>query len=436
MRIGSWTKAGWLVLGLSAACGTRQPVEEAAPPPDPVVVEGDGCPDPQLGANVVLTAAINEASSPTVAFDGKAFGIAWWDMHGQFPAVSAVRVDKTGAKLSDPLTPPHDGASRDQTIAVDSRETHVVWMDRGAVKSMRWREEADLPAKITKKASSAAAGPRGSVAWVEKGVLYFGVDGMAPPPTVLYSGGIEEPRIAWNGSQFAVVWSSSAAGGRQIMLQRLSNKGARLGIAIVVSGTSGVSRNPEIAATRDGFAVVWTNAAPEQENPRDRYRIFFAAVGERGDRPLLTRQLEFNGSADHVAIAAAGSEYGIAWVGSVEGMGSAVFFSRLDGQGVTIGRTLRVSDDNPFTCGRPSLAFAGDGFGVAWQDDRDESGSAIVFTFLGCKEAVPTDAGVMEFADAGIPPEAITAPAPEPAPAPAPAAEKKPDEPKLKKLFQ
>lgn len=422
----------WLVLSVFAGCGTRQPAEEAPPPPDPVPVAAEGCPDPALGANVAITAAINEASSPTVAFDGQAFALAWWDMHGQFPAVSTVRVDRAGAKLGDVHSPPHEGASRDQTIATDSREAHLVWMDRGAVKSVRLGEPPGSPVKIANKATAAAAGPRGAVAWIDKGVLYFGVDGMEGPPTVVHSGGIEDPRVAWNGSQFAVVWSSSAPGGRQIMLQRLSNRGARLGGAMVVSGTSGVSRNPEIAAARDGFAVVWTNAAPEGENPRDRYRIFFAAVGPRGDRPVLTRQLGFNGSADHVAIAGAGSEFGVVWVGSVDGGGSAVFFARLDGQGRTLGRTLRVSDDNPFACGRPSLAFAGDGFGVSWQDDRDESGSSIIFTFLGCEPAAPpADAGVFEVADAGPAPEA--APAPPPAPA---TDQKKPDEPKLKKVFR
>ena len=235
-----------------------------------------------------------------------------------------------------------------------------------------------------------------------------------PPPTQVAAGGIEDPRIAWNGEQYAIVWSSSVAGGREILLQRVSNAGARLGGPVKVSGTSGTSRNPEIAVAPGGFAVVWTNAAPDENNPRDRFWIFFAVVPPVGDAPAMTRQLEFNGSADHVAIAAAGAEFGLAWVGSVEPMGSAVFFARLDAAGKPVGKTVRVSDDKALTCGRPTLAFAGDGYGVAWHDDRSQTGSEILFSFLKCGEPEAADAGV----------------APEPEAAPAP------DEPKLKKLFE
>jgi len=405
------------LLAVCAACGTRQPVAEAEAP-EPIRISGDTCPNPTVGANVALTSALGEASSPVIAFDGEGFRLAWWGMRGKFPSVSTMRVDRAGASPSPMEMLPHDGVAKDQTVAVDSAETHVVWMDDTAVKSMRLPSGGQLPAKYADRATAAAGGSRGAVAWVEKGILYFRCDGMLPPPdrsgvrlepppTAVARGGIEDPRIAWNGEQYAVVWSSSVAGGRQIMLQRLSNTGARVGGQVLVSGTAGVSRNPEIAVASTGFAVVWTNAASDANNPRDRFWIFFAVVQPAGDTPAFTRQLEFNGSADHVAIAAAGGEYGVAWVGSVEPMGSAVFFARLDAAGKPAGATVRISDDKPLTCGRPSLAFSGDGYGVAWHDDRSQTGSEILFSFLKCGEPEA------EAADAGAP-----------------------EEPKLKKLFE
>jgi hypothetical protein len=410
--------AAFAALLACSACGTRQPV--AAPPaPVPVRISGERCPAPVVGANAAVTTAVGEASSPVIAFDGEGFTLAWWDMRGKFPAVSTAGVDRAGAKRSQPETLPHDGVARDQTLAVDSAEAHVVWMDESAVKSLRLSGVVGAPVKYADHATSAAAGPRGAVAWVEKGILLFRADGMVPPPdrsgkivepppTPVARGGIEDPRVAWNGAQYAVVWSASVAGGRQIVLQRLSNSGARIGGPVKVSGTAGVSRKPEIAVSPAGFAVVWTNTEDAQDNPRDRYRIFFALVPPVGDAPSATRQLEFNGSADQVAIAAAGAEYGLAWVGSKQPMGSAVFFARLDDRGNPIGETVRVSDDKPLTCGRPSLSFAGDGYGVAWHDDRDPAGSEIVFSFVACgapESAEATDAGT-------------------------------PEEPKLKKLFE
>lgn len=424
--VGLMARAG--LLATCAACGTRQPVAEA-PPPEPVRVSGDACPSPTVGANVAVTSALGEASSPVIAFDGEGFTLAWWGMRGKFPSVSTVRVDRSGASPSPMEMLPHDGVAKEQTLAVDSAETHVVWMDDAAVKSVRLPADGKGPAEIAGRATAAAGGPRGAVAWVEKGVLHFLSDGMLPPPdrkgeiaepppTVVARGGIEDPRVAWNGEQYAVAWSASVAGGREILLQRVSNAGALVGAPVKVSGMAGVSRNPEVVAAPSGFAVVWTNAAPEENNPRDRFWIFFAVVPSKGDAPTLTRQLEFNGSADHVAIAAAGAEYGLAWVGSKEPMGSAVFFARLDGDGKPLGAIVRVSDEKPLTCGRPSLAFAGDGYGVAWHDDRSQTGSEILFSFLKCGEPEP------EAADAGVAPEPEAAPAPNP------------DEPKLKKLFE
>jgi len=425
MTIRSFTLV-WL-LAACAACGTRQPVAEA-PPPEPLRVAGETCPSPTVGENVQVTSALGESSSPVIAFDGQGFALAWWDMRGKFPAVGTMRVDRAGAPLTPFASLPHDGVAKEPTIAVDSAQTHVVWLDETAVKSARLPATAGA-VKYADRASAAAAGPRGSVAWVEKGVLYFRSDGMlpppnrrgeriAPPPTQVAAGGIEDPRIAWNGEQYAVVWSASVPGGRQIVLQRLSNAGARIGGQVKVSATAGVSRNPEIAVANGGFAVVWTNDMPQESNQHDYFWIFFALVQEKGDAPVLIRQLEFNGSADQVAIAAAGAEYGLAWVGSKEPMGSAVFFARLDDGGKPFGATVRVSDDKPLTCGRPSLAFAGDGYGVAWHDDRSQTGSQILFSFLKCGEAEP------EAADAGAAPEPEAAPEP------------KPDEPKLKKLFE
>jgi len=411
----------------SAACGTRQPAAEA-PGPEPVRVSGETCPSPIASANATITSALGESSSPVVAFDGEEFTLAWWDMRGKFPAISTMRVDRAGAPLTPFASLPHDGVAKEQTIAVDGAETHVVWMDETAVKSARLPAAAESPVKYADRASAAAAGPRGAVAWVERGVLYFRTDAMLlppdrkgvraePQPTQVAAGGIEDPRVAWNGEQFAVVWSASVAGGRQIVMQRLSHAGKRIGGQVKVSDTAGVSRNPEVAAMPGGFAVAWTNDAPQESNKHDYFWIFFARVGEHGDAPAFARQLEFNTTADHVAIAAAGAELGLAWVGSKEPMGSAVFFARLDTDGKPLGAAVRVSDDKPITCGGPSLAFAGDGYGVAWHDDRSQTGSQILFSFLKCGEA-----GEAEASDAGAPPE------------PPPAAE--PAEPKLKKLFE
>jgi hypothetical protein len=187
------------------------------------------------------------------------------------------------------------------------------------------------------------------------------------------------------------VWSASVKGGRQILMQRVSNYGQRMGGNVKISATSGISQNPEIVWNGKIFAVAWTNAAPKPENPKEKYRLFLSVIKPKATKPLLTKMLTFRGSADRVSISAAKDEFGIAWVGSKESAGSAIYFTRLDLKGNQLGEILKVTDDKPIAAGRPDLAFSGDGYGVTWHDSRFVTGSEIFFTFISCadKNSVP-----------------------------------------------
>ncbi len=401
-----------------------------------------------------ITTAIGESNSPVVVWSGDAFTTSWWDMRGRYPSVHVVRLDRDGVLRSPATMMPHEGVSRDQTLAADGEETHLVWLDEGVVMSGRFSLEDREPTKVALKATDAAAAPWGGVAWASRGNLWFRSDGMLPPanrdgvreeplPVVLHNGGIEDPSVAWSGKHYAVVWSASVKGGRQILMQRISNKGNLLGKQVKVSATAGISRRPVVVWTGREFAVAWTNAAPSDQNPRDRYRIFFSLVPALDGGPRLTRQLEFNGSADQVALASTGTEFGMAWVGSKKPMGSAVFFGRISAEGKPVGDGLQVSDDKPLACGRPSIAWSGDGYGVVWHDDREAAGSEVFFSFLKCGEQeelateaeVPPDAGLAP-AQPDDAPEAKKGPdEPMEKPAEKPAQDKAPDTPKLKKLF-
>jgi hypothetical protein len=401
-------------------CGPRQTVGDQTAPA-PVVAESRNCANPLVGENLRVTSAIGESNSPVIAWSGSVFPIAWWDMRGRYPSVHVARIDRQGVHRSPAREMPNQGTARQQSVAADAQEMHLVWLDEGRVLSARLGAEESEQVPIAETASSPAAGPWGAVAWVFKGNLLFRCDGMLPPPdrkgvvaepepAVLGRGGIEDVVVAWNGKHFAVVWSESVKGGREIVMQRVTNRGKRAGLPVRISAVAGTNRKPVVAWSGSEYAVAWTNAAPQGENPRDRFRIFFAVVPGQGQTPRLTRQLEFEGSADQAAIAASGQEFAVAWTGSKEPMGSAVYFRRLDLEGKPIGETVRVTDDKPLTCGRPSLVWAGDGYGVTWHDDREPAGSEVFFAFVTCGEetAEPaTPAG-----DAGVP--APTEPAKEP----------------------
>jgi hypothetical protein len=395
-----------------AGCGPRQGAT-GPPAPDPIVAESRECPSPIVGENLRVTSAIGESNSPVISWNGNVFPIAWWDMRGRFPSVHVARIDRAGVHRAPALQMPNQGNARGQSVASDSASIHVVWSDERQVLSARLGHEEREQVVIAEQATSPAAGPWGAAAWVFKGNLLFRCDGMLPPssreglraepePVVLGRGGIEDVAVAWSGKYFAVVWSESVKGGREITMQRVSGKGNRAGLPVRVSAVAGTNRKPVIAWSGSEYAVAWTNAAPKGENPRDSFRIFVAVVPAAADKPRLTRQLEFQGSADQVALAATGKEFAVAWVGSKEPMGSAIYFRRLDIEGMPLGETIRVTDDKPLTCGRPSLVWAGDGYGVTWHDDREPAGSEVFFSFVSCGDAAeqPVEAPA---ADAGPP---------------------------------
>ncbi len=388
-------KVPLLVCALS--CGTKQPTAEIKPP-EPVMAKARTCPGALPGNNIQVTTAIGESNSPVVTWTGEAFAVAWWDLRGHFPEVRTLRIDRDGVNRSPAKRIPHKGAARNQSLAWDGEELHLVFNDEGKVMSARLGSEDESPKLLAESGKTPAAGAWGAAVWVDGGNLFFSSDGMPPlgdaestrpESIVIATGGIENPQIAYNGRLYAVVWSSSSKNGREILLQRISPDGRRLEAPVRVSSTAGISRKPTIAWSGGSFAVAWTNAAPAEQNPRDHFRVFFAIVPETGNAPTMTRQLDFLGSADQVAIASTGKEFGLAWVGSRMPRGTAVFLQRIGPDGQILGDTTEVTDGMQLTCGRPSLAWDGDGYGVVWHDDRAQTGSEVFFSYVECGEEMP-----------------------------------------------
>ena len=395
---GTIFKAAAFCLCFAFGCGTKQPQPEVEPPKvrEP---EARTCPGALPGMNIQVTTAIGESNSPFITWVGDAFAIAWWDLRGHFPQVRLLRVDRTGVNRSPAKKIPHRGAAKHQSLAWDGTELNLVFWDDGRVMSARLGSADEEPKVEAESGKMPAAGPWGAAVWVDAGKLMFRSDGMIelskegevvvePKPVVIARGGVENPQIAFNGKFYAVVWSNSVKGGREILLQRVSPKGRTLGGKVRVSATAGVSRKPVIVWSGSSFAVAWTNAAPSEQNPLDRYRVFFATIPEVGDMPTMTRQLEFQGSADQVALAATGKEFGLAWVGSRKPRGSAVYLQRIGMEGTPLEDTTEVTDGVPLTCGRPTLAWDGNGYGVAWHVDRSQTGSEVFFAYVECGEEV------------------------------------------------
>ncbi len=379
--------------GALATCGSRQPTEERQPPPV-FAPKARVCPAVTASPNRQLTTAIGESKQPTVTWDGDAFGVAWSDLRGRAPEVRYQRVNEEGRLLSSSIRVGGDKAARDQSLAWDGKEHHMVFTLDEAVAATRV-PGGDIEV-LSPRGQDPAAGPWGAAVWVEAGVLQFRSDAMLPPetnngrnlpqgpPVPIAAGGIESPQIAWNGESMAATWSDSSAKGRDILMQSVTPRGNKIGPPVKISATSGVSRSPVIAWTGQHFAIAWTAEAPTDEKGAERYRIFVALIPAGAAAPSLTRQLDLYAAADQVALASSGEELALAWVGKRKPRKTAVYFQRLSFQGRPLGETVEVTDGSQLTTGRPRMAWSGDGYGVVWHDDRAATGAEVFFSFLAC----------------------------------------------------
>ena len=249
-----WVTASLLATSLMAACGGRQDTADPKPPelrpPEPGT-----CPGALPTENVQLSGAIGESNAPVVAWTGASFEVAWWDLRGQQPQIRRLQVDRTGAAQGQADKILSKDAARDQSLAWDGRELNLVFSEGNSVMSARLGALDETPQKLAEDGRMPAAGQWGAAVWVDSGKLMFQSDVMRkqkedgvvdeePVPVAIAAGGIEDPKIAFNGQFYAVAWSSSVKGGREILLQRVSPKGRRLGGLVRVSAVIGTSRKP------------------------------------------------------------------------------------------------------------------------------------------------------------------------------------------------
>ena len=110
-----------------------------------------------------------------------------------------------------------------------------------------------------------------SGAWAATGIVRVGAEiGVAPPVT-----GAGPPSVCTTpGGGFVVAHRRSDSGSARIVARRMSAGGAPLAPEIQVSTYAGGDRrDPDVACTSDGgFAVVWTDLLPPEEDPDDVFR--------------------------------------------------------------------------------------------------------------------------------------------------------------------
>jgi hypothetical protein len=308
------------------------------------------CDDPEVGLGPFdFMDDTWQSASPAVVRAGSEFGVVYQDSRGTHAGIFFARMDETGAMVYERRITPDTHVARRPTLTWTGSQYAVVWEDFSTGRF-------EIFVSVLNSDGSNSTSP-------------LQVTDLCTGPGCTGVGG-QEPSIAWSGSGFGVLFSSSRNGNDELFYARLQPSGVKLGTDDVVRA-GGDSRRPSVAWDGTQFGVAWTEtlAGGEQE-------IYFTTVTVTGIPGTLQRITNATGLSDYPSLIWVGTVYGLAWQDARIG-GNEIYFVRLDATGSKIGSDERLtfSTGSAFS---PSLAWTGQEYAVSWNDTR--GGNQDVYT--------------------------------------------------------
>ncbi len=189
----------------------------------------------------------------------------------------------------------------------------------------------------------------------------------------------EDPAVAWNGSEYLVVWSDQRTVSRDadIYGRRVSAAGVTQGSDFLISGTGATAadQDPDLAWNGSEYLVVWS----DQRTPSRGADIYGRRVSAAGSPQGSDRRICGSGASSNdwtPAVAWSGTDYLVVWSDSRDSAsrGSDVYGRFASAAGSPQGSDLRISGSGAVLWDqRPDVEW-GDGaaqFLVVWQDNRN-----------------------------------------------------------------
>jgi len=304
--------------------------------------------DPQ---GIVISDAASEGGCPVVCFDGTEFLVAWEDRRGGGDYdISGCRVTPDGAVL-DSLGIAISTGLNDQrapAVSYDGTDFLVVWQDARSGNSDIYCARVDS----------------------DGGVL--------DPQGIAISAGSDYqqcPAVAFDGTNFLVVWEDDRGGYHDIFGCRVTPAGAVLEpLGFAISTGSFHQRLPAVSHCGEDFLVVW-------EDERSGYGIYGSRVTPAGavlDPQGIAISVGANGQ-QLPAVSYDGTNSLVVW-SDVRGGDWSIYGSRvtpagavLDPQGIAISTGIDEQRS-------PAISSDGTNFFVLWSDSRGDD-----WDIYGCR---------------------------------------------------
>jgi hypothetical protein len=169
------------------------------------------------------------------------------------------------------------------------------------------------------------------------------------------------PSLVFTGSEYGVAWEDNRTGAAAVYFARLGRDGRKIGGDAPISPGS----RPSLVWTGSGYGLAYADTRMAN-NPE----IYFVRLDAAG-RPVGQEVRVTNAPMISLSpsLAWTGKYYGVAWHDQREG-NFDIFFARIGEAGVKSGDDVRITQvaQDSF---RPSLVADGEGYGLAWNDNRD-----------------------------------------------------------------
>jgi hypothetical protein len=334
------------------------------------------------------------ARNPHLVALGDGFGLAY--TIGEVGHLA--RLDAGGVSLWDEVIFDHENGWIHDLEANDDGLA-VVWTAIGADRGLYFAGydltgQAVASATVTDQTNLGTQNPRGAaIAWNGSGyaVAWSSQDlEDAPNPNTTYiffallnpNGQIvgdavifdtanesaSEPSMVWSGSGYGMAWTAGPTD-PDIFFATMGADGA------ITSGPAGIASagsfaiSPSVAAASSGFGVAYMD---DQANGTNNFDVYFLRIGSDGSPQGSAVKVSTEGDAGDPSLVCSGSKCGLAWSWfRSQGLASvpAVYFGEVDDSGEKLGdaKISEVDDAAP----HPSLVWAGGKYAIVWHGSEN-----------------------------------------------------------------